>query len=232
MFKIKIAGLVIGIEHKYSYVRALCANYLVDTDQEDFHISVTEQEILEAYTAGEGVYPLPYCESMCLYYAISMKLLMYDRFMMHSAVLEVDGQAFVFAANSGVGKSTHMKLWMDAFGNRARVVNGDKPVFRFLEGKLYACGTPWCGKEGLENNIMSPVRAICFLERSSENSIRRLEISEVINRIFNQLLIPLEEEGMNRLMDMIDRMITTIDCYLLQCNTEPEAALIAYQAMR
>lgn len=231
MFKIKIAGLVIGIEHKYDYVRDFCDNYLVETDREDFRVSVTEEEVLEEQRDSEMRFPIPLCECVCLYRAICLRLFAYDAFLMHSAVVEVDGKAYAFAAESGVGKSTHMKLWLDTFGDRARVVNGDKPVYRFLEGKLYACGTPWCGKEGLENNIMSPVKAICFLERSPENRIRRLSTSEVIGRIFHQLLIPREEEDMNRFMDMIDRMITTIDCYLLQCNMDPEAALVAYQAM-
>lgn len=232
MFKIKIAGLVIGIEHKYDYVKVHCANYLVDTDQEDFRVSVTDQEILDEQRDGDFCYSIPYCESICLYRAICLRLFEYDAFLMHSAVVEVDGKAYVFAAKSGVGKTTHMRLWLNTFGSRARVVNGDKPVYRFLEGTLYAFGTPWCGKEGLENNIKSPVRAICFLERSPENRIRRIDTAEVIGRIFHQLLIPREEASMDRFMDMLDRMLTTIDCYLLQCNMEPEAAQIAYEAMR
>ena len=71
-----------------------------------------------------------------------MKMPLYGAFLMHAAVVEVDGIAYVFTAPSGTGKSTHVQLWLDHFGPRARVLNGDKPLFRFEGNTLYACGTP------------------------------------------------------------------------------------------
>lgn len=151
---------------------------------------------------------------------------------MHSAVIAVDKKAYVFVAPSGVGKTTHIRLWLNQFQNRAQVVNGDKPIFRFWEGVLYACGTPWQGKENLGNNIIRPVQAICFLEQSNKNHIRLLDVSEISRRIFHQLLIPTEEEDFEHYWPLLEKMINSIDFYLLQCNRDPEAAQLAYQAMR
>lgn len=231
MFRIKMANLVIGIDNQYEYTSGFCEHYKADSEQEDFRVSVTEQEILEERERSEIPYALPYCESIALYRAICRKLIDYDAFLMHSAALELDGKAYVFAAKSGVGKTTHMKLWMQEFGERVRVINGDKPVYRFLNGMLYACGTPWCGKERMGNNIMSPVKAICFLEQSPDNRIRRLVVEEVIGRIFHQLLIPKEEAAMKHFIDMVDKMICSVNSYLLQCNKEREAAVVAYNGM-
>ena len=235
MFKINIANLVIGIDNKYEYVRWLCREYETDMEKTDFWVSATEQEIAKEQEES-GAQPHWYCESVCLYRNICLKLTDYDAFVMHSAALEMDGEAYVFAAKSGVGKTTHMKLWLEEFGTRARVVNGDKPIYRFLEDsdgrKLYACGTPWCGKERMGSNIMSPVKAICFLERGTANRIRRLEEGEIIGRIFHQLLMPREETAMSCFLDMIDRMLATVDCFSLQCNTEREAAQVAYEGMK
>lgn len=234
MFKIRIANLVIGIENKYSYVRRLCKEYETEAEPPDFCVSATEEEIIreQESAAEQANYSLQYCESICLYRAICLKLVEYDAFLMHAAAVELDGETYLFAAKSGVGKTTHAKLWLREFGGRVRVINGDKPVCRFLDGKLYACGTPWCGKEGLGANVMSPVKAVCFLERGSDNSIRRMEESEVIGRIFHQLLMPREENAMNRFLDMVDRMMAEVDCYLLQCNMEKEAAWVAYEGMK
>lgn len=232
MFQIKIAELVIRIDNKYEYVSHFCEQYKVQEGQEDFAVSATEEEIRREQADGEGQFSLPYCESLCLYRAICLKLISYDAFLMHSAALEMDGEAYVFAAKSGTGKTTHLKLWMQEFGSRVRVVNGDKPVYRFLDGTLYVYGTPWCGKEGLENNIRSPVKAICFLEQSTENHIRRMAEAEVIGRIFHQLLMPREEEAVTHFLDMIDELIAKVNCYHLQCNTTPEAAGAAYQGMQ
>lgn len=231
MFRIEIAGIVIGIDNKYEYVSRYCERYKVSTEEE-FCVSVTGEQILNEQNRSVERFSLPYCESLCLYRKICLKLIDYDAFLMHSAALEMDGEAYVFAAKSGTGKTTHMKLWMQEFGERVRVINGDKPIYRFMDGTLYACGTPWCGKERLGNNMISPVKAICFLEQGAKNRIRSLTVEEVIGRIFHQLLMPKDEETMKHFFRLIDRMIRTVNCYLLQCNTSKEAALSAYQTMR
>lgn len=230
-FQIKIANLVIGINNKYEYVSRLCREYKVKGEKEDFCVSVTDQEILREQDGNEW-FSLPYCESLCLYRAICLRLIAYDAFLMHSAALSLDGEAYIFAAKSGVGKTTQMKLWMEEFGERVQVVNGDKPVYRFLDGVLYACGTPWQGKEGLGNNIMVPMKAIFFLERGAENQIRPMEENEVIGRIFHQLLMPREEEAMEHFMDMIEKTMAAVDCYLLRCNMEKDAVRVAYEGCR
>lgn len=232
MFKIKIAELVIRIDNKYEYVSRLCELYkTADSADEDFHVSASEQEILSEHQQG-GDFPLPYCESLCIYRNLCLKLIGYDAFLMHSAVVELDGEAYVFAAKSGVGKTTHIRLWMQEFGPCCHVINGDKPVYRFLDGRLYACGTPWCGKEGLGENRMAPVKAICFLEQASVNHIRKLAEGEVIGRIFHQLLMPREEDAAAHFLELIDRVLFGADCYLLQCDASREAAALAYQRMQ
>lgn len=232
MFKIEIAGLVIGIDNHYEYVSRLCEHYKVETEREDFRVEVTRQEILKEQAQSRVKFSLAYCESICLYRKICLRLIDYDAFLMHSAALMLDGEAFVFAAKSGVGKTTHIKLWMEEFGPQVQVVNGDKPVFRFMDNGFYVCGTPWCGKEGLGSPIKAPVKAICFLEQSQVNQIRRLDSSEVIGRIFHQMMMPREEEAMDHFLKLVDKMIEDVDCYLLSCTREREAAVVAYEGMR
>lgn len=234
-FQIKIAGLVIGINNKYKYVSRLCEEYKVvpgiDMEKEVFSVSASEEEILKEQ-AGNTWFSLPYCESLCLYRAICLKLIGYDAFLMHSAAVSLDGEAYIFAAKSGVGKTTQVKLWMEEFGERVQVVNGDKPIYRFLNGVLYVCGSPWQGKEGLGNNIMVPVKTIFFLERSEENRIRPMTENEVIGRIFHQMLMPREEEAMEHFMDMVEKTMAVADCYLLQCNMQKDAVRVAYEGCR
>ena len=112
------------------------------------------------------------------------------------------------------------------------MVNGDKPVFRFIGNILYACGTPWQGKEEMGSNIIRPVRAVCFLEQSPENHIRPLKEQEVIRHIFHQILIPKETADFERFWALLERMVTTVPFYLLECNREPAAARLAYETMR
>ena len=50
----------------------------------------------------------------------------------------VDDYAYVFSADSGTGKSTHTQLWLEHFGDRAYILNDDKPAIRLIDGKVYA----------------------------------------------------------------------------------------------
>ena len=212
MFCIKIADIPIGIENRYSYIRHLCRKFEV-TEAPVFFVFVTEEEITEEQN-GEKRFSRGYCESLCIYRKICCRLARYDAFLMHSAVIAVDGAAYVFAAPSGTG------------------INGDKPVFRFKDGVLHACGTPWQGKEGMGCNEMCPVQAVCFLEQGCENRIRRLGVEEVNGRIFHQILIPKEEEDFTCFWPLLEKLVTATDFYLLQCNRTQEAVWMAYHAMR
>jgi len=82
-------------------------------------------------------------------------------------------------APSGTGKSTHAFLWQKFLGeDNVAVINGDKPILRFREDDVLACGSPWAGKDGLQRNVCTPLGGICLLKRSSENIIRRAGAQE------------------------------------------------------
>ena len=231
MFTIRLAGVVVGVDNRYPYVRRLCRDYIVEGQAPAFTVHATEEDITRQL-AEVGGSARPYGENLCIYRAICRKMPLYGAFLMHAAVVEVDGEAYVFTAPSGTGKSTHVRLWLQHFGPRARVLNGDKPLLRFEGDTLYACGTPWQGKENLGCNEMRPVRGVCFLEQAAENRIRRLSASEAGRLIFRQVLIPPEEDAFDCFWSMLDKMLATVDFYLLQCNCEPAASRLSYLTMR
>ncbi|MCQ2419397.1 MAG: hypothetical protein MJ085_06385, partial [Clostridia bacterium] len=174
MFRIKIAGLCVEIDNKYKRVGKLCKDYLTE-DVPDFRVSATEEDI-EKERGQSGIqFTKGYCESICIYREIAKRLPDYHAFLLHAAVIQVDDVCYAFAARSGTGKSTHTGLWLQHFGERARFVNGDKPILRWIDGKLYACGTPWNGKENYGNNVMCPLQALCFLDRGETNSIAPID---------------------------------------------------------
>ena len=68
-------------------------------------------------------------------------LIKFNGILLHSSCVVVDGVAYAFSADSGTGKSTHTQLWLKHFGDRAYILNDDKPAIREIDGKIYACGT-------------------------------------------------------------------------------------------
>ncbi len=233
MFDIRIANIHIRIDNAYEYVFHLCREYLFETyELPELYIRVDEHEITEEIEVAEHPVTKDYAEAVCIYRKICRQLPeRFQSFLMHSAVIEYNGEGYAFAAHSGTGKSTHISLWKKHFGDEVRIINGDKPILRFLNDRLYAFGTPWCGKEGWNTNAGVPLKAICFLDRSPVNTIRKMDAKEAIGRIFHQLLTPDDLTTVDALFPLLDRMLCEIPCYLLGCNISEEAAVVAYEGM-
>ncbi len=159
------------------------------------------------------------------------QLLEYDGFMLHSSAVVVDGKAYLFSAHSGTGKSTHTNLWLQKFGNRAYILNDDKPALRLENGAWYAYGTPWSGKYDINTNARVPVAGICFLERGLENHIRPFSGSEAVVSFFEQTVRPAEKELRIKILNMLQEMMATVPFWKLTCNMDAEAAEVAYTAM-
>ena len=234
MLYIRIADLNICIDNKYEYLERLCQEYVIETPiKTDMTVSVSDEQIKAEMEIAETEVSEGYAEGVCAYREICKRLpIEYGAYLFHSAVIEYGGQGFAFAAKSGTGKSTHIMLWRKAFGSDVHVVNGDKPIMRFVDDKLYAYGTPWCGKEGWQSNTSVPLRGICFIERAPQNSIRKIEADEAVMRIFHQILTPSDIETVDALFPLLDRTLREIPCYVLGCNISEEAAIVAYNGMK
>ena len=160
-------------------------------------------------------------------------LLHYSGLYIHASAIELSGKAYLFSGVSGMGKSTHTRLWQSTFGESARVFNDDKPALRYLDGIWYAYGTPWCGKDGININMKAPLAGICFLKQASENKIRRLSAPEAIQKLLPQTLRRFKD-GANTLllMEHLDNLIQRIPMFELENRPEPEAARLSCETMR
>lgn len=159
MFTVEIAGIPVGIESRYGSTREIYREYL-SRRRPWVTVSAMEEEM-----AAERQQTPEENEQLCLYRKIALLMMNYNAFLMHAAVINIDGQGVMFTAESGTGKTTRVLLWKKAFGKRMRIVNGDKPILRFIHDGLFACGTPWRGKEHMGENNSVPMKAVCFLER-------------------------------------------------------------------
>ena len=227
MFQIEAAGLVIRIENRYDYIYDLCRKYRTSPDcPADITVSVSESE-LQQDMEKTPQYDLDneYCESVVVYERISNALPAFDAFIMHSSAIAVDGFAYCFSAESGVGKSTHTAFWKEVLGERITIINGDKPIFRFINGQLMVYGSPWCGKENWQTNTRAPLKALCLLKRSKENAVYPVNAFEMLNEIVPNFHLPGGSQvDMPKLIDLIDRMIARVPVYRLCCRNDRSAA--------
>lgn len=231
MFDIKMAGLFIRIRNRFPYVENQCRDWRVNLEdaEPDFEVEASVDEIRQELANGQ--FSRGYCESICIYRLIAQKLWLYDAFVFHASVVSVEGQGYAFTAKSGVGKSTHTRYWLEVFGDRACVVNGDKPIVRYIDGKFYAYGTPWRGKENWGSNMSVPLKACSFLMRGSVSKIRPATQDDVIRYLFHQVLMPDDETEMNEFMDLMEHFMQEVPFYVLECTMDPKSAEIAYDGI-
>lgn len=156
----------------------------------------------------------------------------YNGLMLHASAAALGGRAYLFSGPCGRGKSTHTRLWQQTFGEAVQVFNDDKPALRRLDGRWYAYGTPWCGKDGINLNQKWPLGGICFLGKSQENRIRRLPAAEALPLILAQTTYRLPPQYMELLLASLDSLLREIPVFLLENRPEEAAARLSFETMR
>ena len=225
--KYKIAGLLVEME-SFGRRAEQAIPYLCDSDQKvDFTVRSNIKYVKDKYPEASDDMA-EYLSTGSDFYA---QLLNYNGLMLHSSAVVVDGKAYLFSARSGTGKSTHTNLWLQHFGERAYILNDDKPALRKMDGKWYAFGTPWSGKYDMSVNTGVELAGIAMLERAENNEIAPYSGTRAIFDIFTQVNRPKEYERREKLLSLIGHLINDVPVWKLKCNMEIEAAEIAYQAM-
>lgn len=172
------------------------------------------------------------CEYLATGISYYKQLLNYNGMMLHSSAVVIDEKAYLFSAPCGTGKSTHVSIWRNVFGdNNVRVLNDDKPALRLQNGVWYAYGTPWSGKTGQNLNIKAKLAGIAVLERSENNEIERLSKVKAVPFLLSQTASMNDTTAYLKQLELLDKLIADIPIWKLRCNMEPEAAIVAYEAM-
>lgn len=224
----RIAGLITKMD-TFGFTGDLARPYRIEPCPEaDITIEADFRELKAAYpNAPDEIFE--YVETGRDFYA---KLIDFSGMMLHASAIAVDGRAYLFSADSGVGKSTHTGLWRRVFGaDRVAVINDDKPALRLRDGIWYACGTPWSGKNGRNQNLCCPIGGICFLERGRNNKIEPYTNDEVVFRLLKQTLRPGDPQRCDKLLSLSGSLLETVPVWRMECNMEPEAAYVAWEAM-
>lgn len=230
-----IAGLKVNIINPRGRTKKQAIPYLADNQDENQHIDITIDVTDEDIKTAMQEHPelneddWEYMLSGAAFYT---RLIDFDGILLHSSCVVVDDMAYAFSADSGTGKSTHTQLWLEHFGNRAYMLNDDKPAIRIIGSKVYACGTPFSGKYDYSTPAVVELAGICFLERSEDNWIKKADTAKAVFNIFSQTVRKLSRAKMDLLFNVIEQIFEKVDLYELGCNITQEAVVTSYTAMK
>ncbi|MBO4338327.1 MAG: hypothetical protein J5877_00205 [Clostridia bacterium] len=228
------AKLNVAMNCRYPMLKERSRKYLLPSCENitaDIEVDVTS-DIIDKYekTASKGVTRdmIEYALAGEMFYR---RLLSFDGMLLHSSVVEYNKKAYLFSANSGVGKSTHTHLWLK-YIEGTNIINDDKPAIRLVDGVYNAFGTPFSGKCDESMNIGVPVGAICFIERATENKIRKISPTEIVPLIYQQTTQPIASpKHMDILFGFLDGLLRNVPVYKLSCDISREAVKTSFEEL-
>ncbi len=229
-FCISIAGRAVAIETLYTNTYAMCKDYICD-QQPEVRVRIDEGDMALERSEATGSKRDGYLETLAVYRKISEAMLDFDTFLMHGAVVAQGNAAYMFTAVSGTGKTTHVRKWLQNLPD-ARIVNGDKPLVRITDTQAIACGTPWCGKERLGENIMVPLKAIVLMERAEDNAIAEISYGKAFTFLLQQTYRPADAEKLKKTLVLVSKLKGRVRFFRFSFNNMKEDAFsVAHSAL-
>ncbi len=169
-----------------------------------------------------------YCMSI---YRTSDELLKNHRCIFHAAAILWQGKAWLFTGDSGVGKTTQLKNWLELYKDEMIIMNGDKPVLRYAEGgNIIVCPSPWKGKEGWgDDTIVAPLGGFIFLKQGEINKIERAKKQDVMVKMMTMIFSTFSDQyNVRYLCRMTELLLSSADCWILVNKGDLESSQLAH----
>lgn len=144
---------------------------------------------------------------------------------MHASVTVKADYGYLFLGKSGTGKSTHSRLWHEAFGDKVWLLNDDNPIVRIEDDGAYVYGSPWSGKTPCYKNERVRIGAIVKLAQAPLNRIRTLRLPEAYAYVLSSASgLKIVPDMMDALYDTIAQLIQSVQVYGMECLPDTDAA--------
>ncbi len=163
----------------------------------------------------------------------------------HSSTIVYRGKAILFLGESGTGKSTHTRLWLQHIAG-SHILNDDSPFLSVEQGCPTVYGSPWSGKTPVYQAKQFPLAAIVRLSQAPYNRIRRLSVPEAFAALQPSLPPALMQDNesvveipdgkshcffADDLMDILSTTLSAVPVFHLQCLPNREAAVCCQKAL-
>lgn len=140
----------------------------------------------------------------------------------HSSMIRYQNKGILFLGPSGIGKTTQAELWNQY--RDALIINGDMNFVQETEEKFIGWGTPWHGSSPYCENTSVQICALVVLQQRKENSIRKLEGFEKVQKVSGNIIYPTWlENGMELCLETLDHLLKKLPVYELCCRPDEEA---------
>lgn len=226
---LELANIVIKVFYKEDEFIELVKGYITNK-KEDYIIIITEEMINKEKSLCNDLVSNSYLGLLAFVRAFASYASKKNILLMHCVVLLYKNNAYAFLAPSGVGKTTHAKLWLEYVGKDAKILCGDK-AFVKIEDEIIVYSSMLNGKEGYGFNGYAPLKGICVIERNEVNDIIKLNSKEALNYIYKQVYIPDDIDAATTLIKKIISLCFEVPSWLLKCNKDISSAKLSFSQL-
>ncbi len=136
---------------------------------------------------------------------------------LHSAGAIIDGAGMLFVGHSEAGKSTTTQMLMDS-ATGAEILCDDRNIVRRFDDGWRAYGSWSHGDIPVVSPASAPLRAICFIEKSAENSLTLLtDRREITRRLLACVIRPfVTAEWWEKTIDVVTQLAAEARFYVMR----------------
>jgi hypothetical protein len=142
-----------------------------------------------------------------------------------AGVVTADGRGFLFAGQSGAGKTTLSRLWQREAG--VTVLSDERIILRAHADGIWMYGTPWHG----DGHIATPGRArlerIFLIRHGAANALSPLPATTALMQLFACGFTPFHDApGLDYSLRLLDEVVRACRCEEL--SVVPDRAVIDF----
>lgn len=227
-----------------------------------FRIPLTNRVAAWCETTGEKSLTIHFKPTARLYFgdavgcfnaaAFEYVLYVFRRFLLHCSYVDVGGEAALFLAHSGGGKTTHGLLWEKC--GLGEMINGDRAAIEMTDiskcgdgkmtvgmpigrsrntnRKFMVHGLPIAGSSNVFKNRSLPLRALFLLEKAPVNEVIEIPASRQFIQVFEQVTIHTwDREFIETSVDFVTKLVECVPVRLLRCRPDEGAVHVVKKAL-
>lgn len=128
------------------------------------------------------------------------------------AFIDPAGRAYVFAGQSGAGKSTFSRLWIDHPG--VRLLSDERVVVRTDRHPIAVYGTPWHGDAMLVSPQSGELAGVFFLHHAATHAVVPTGGALAAAQLLACSFLPFHSaKAVERTMAALESVIAAVPCY-------------------
>ena len=173
-----------------------------------------------------------YVLSFAVWLAFGVAALHRQTVAVHASTVMHGGKSVLFLGESGTGKSTHTRLWLQHIPD-TELLNDDSP-FLNVSDDISVYGSPWSGKTPCYKALKTPLAALVRLRQAGSNRIKRLSNLEAIGAVLPSFpaAFAYDETLSGYMHDILSKILQQTPVYSLDCLPDAAAAKLVFDTLR